>query len=753
MTNSAAHWQTVARTLMDANPAAGMVLLDANGLVREANRQGRDLAALLDLSAHESPAPESPLGPALDRLRADPATRWLRGITTHRVVAEVGAIRAADGSFEGAVVLLRDVEAGTSLSIGAGSELSFDHWGTYSDGLFEWHVGSGAVAFFPGWQRLVRDTAAVADTFEGWMARVEAADRAAVRGAIEDHLAGRTPTFRIEYRLQHREGGLRWIRGIGQVVERNPSGHPLRVAGYAIDITAWRGLEQSLREQTAMMREAQRLAQLGSWMLDGDTGSVSWSPELFRIAGLPQGEVPPFAEHDRLMTAESIARIRTLIRDAIERGLPYETEIDMVRPSGELRRVRVHGEALRDSDGRVRRVWGVAQDITAQLGRERMLAQQSALLARMSAIASIGAWSYEIASNRLSWSDETYNIHELEPGTEITVEKAISYYSGESRSIIGAAVREAIEHGNGFDLELTLRTARGRDIWVRSQGQTEYEDGKAVCVTGTFQDISQRKLAEQRLDEALASLRAANTELRQFAFVASHDLQEPLRKVQTFGSLIAERSTSTLDPEARDYLERMIGAAARMSALVDDLLALSRVDSAERRLEHVDLAVLMRELAADFDLELSRSEGRIEIGPLPCIEADRAQATQLFRNLIGNAIKYRASGRPPVVRISTAEAPPASACVIGAGWVRVEISDNGIGFDNRYARTIFEPFRRLHDRSQYTGTGMGLAIVRRIVERHSGRIAADGRPGEGACFIVDLPSRQPADSGSDDGTE
>ncbi|HEV2786157.1 MAG TPA: ATP-binding protein [Solirubrobacteraceae bacterium] len=243
--------------------------------------------------------------------------------------------------------------------------------------------------------------------------------------------------------------------------------------------------------------------------------------------------------------------------------------------------------------------------------------------------------------------------------------------------------------------------------------------------------------ANAELEHANLELKRSNSELEQFASIASHDLQEPLRKVQSFGDQLERRFGAELSPEAVDYVRRMRSAASRMSTLIEDLLRFSRVSTRAQRPAAVDLAEVAREVvAADLDGLLQQTHGEVHIGRLPRLEADALQMRQLLQNLIANALKFHRSGVAPEVFVEPA--PSADRDVVA-----FTVSDNGIGFDPRYEERIFRVFERLHPREEYTGTGIGLALCRKIVERHGGEISADSREGGGARFTVTLPAVAP----------
>ncbi len=249
----------------------------------------------------------------------------------------------------------------------------------------------------------------------------------------------------------------------------------------------------------------------------------------------------------------------------------------------------------------------------------------------------------------------------------------------------------------------------------------------------------ERKRAELTLARKIAELGRSNAELEQFAFVASHDLQEPLRKIQSFGDRLKIKCNGSLAADALNYLERMQNASARMRTLIDDLLAFSRVIRDSQPFVQVDLAVIAKEVLGDLEVLLEKSGGRVEVGDLPTLDGDTTQMRQLLLNLIGNALKFQPPNSKPLVKVS------ARKLVSISGEERCELTfeDNGIGFEEEYAEKIFAVFQRLHGRGEYEGTGVGLAICRRITDRHQGTIIARSKPGEGATFIVNLPVHQP----------
>ncbi|MEA5616961.1 GAF domain-containing protein [Cronbergia sp. UHCC 0137] len=251
--------------------------------------------------------------------------------------------------------------------------------------------------------------------------------------------------------------------------------------------------------------------------------------------------------------------------------------------------------------------------------------------------------------------------------------------------------------------------------------------------------LAQSLILEQETHQRQELIRS-NEELQQFAFIASHDLQEPLRKIQTFSDRLQLTCGDALNEQGRDYLARMHNATQRMQTLIEDLLTLSRVTTKAQPFIMVNLAQITQEVLSDLEVRIQHTQGHIEVGVLPIIKADPLQMRQLFQNLIGNALKFHRPNEPPIVKIySQFLNNPSDNSAVTEEVCQIIVEDNGIGFSEKYLDRIFNVFQRLHSRSEYEGTGIGLAICRKITERHQGSITAQSYPGKGSKFIIKLP--------------
>ena len=286
---------------------------------------------------------------------------------------------------------------------------------------------------------------------------------------------------------------------------------------------------------------------------------------------------------------------------------------------------------------------------------------------------------------------------------------------------------------NDFDVDHVF-PGIGRKIMLLNARVVSQGPNLPRIILLAIEDVTERRHTEARLAEQRRELQRSNAALDEFASIASHDLQEPLRKILSFGERLSLSLGPALDGNAGMLLKRMLSAADRMRTLINDLLAYSQVSTRHQQFVATDLAGVAREVIADLETVVADVGGRVDVGELPVIDADALQMRQLLQNLLGNALKYRRPGTPPVVQLRCTN-PSGPNCTI-------TVTDNGIGFNAVYAEKIFKMFERLHGRAQYEGSGIGLAICRAIVERHGGTITAASTPGQGSTFSVTLPVTQ-----------
>ena len=402
----------------------------------------------------------------------------------------------------------------------------------------------------------------------------------------------------------------------------------------------------------------------------------------------------------------------------------------------------------RDDAGVPIQILGTAQDITERQEAARAIEESEARFAAFMRHVPGVAFMKDRAG-RYAYVNESFeklfglSLEHLRGQTDAQV------WPREAVEEFAANDREVLEQKRAIQVVETVPHHDGPHFWLTSKFPILDSEGEAAMLAGVAIDITERVRGEQELQEFAArlersnrELERSNRELQDFSYVASHDLQEPLRKIRAFGDLLAARHGDKLSGSGRQYIDFMQEAAARMQTLIQDLLDYSRVTTRARPFDAVSLSQTAREVLADLELLVERTGGEVELGPLPMIQADSTQMRQLLQNLIGNALKFHRPGVSPRVRVEARIRPAASGLAEDARC-DIVVRDNGIGFEEKYVDRIFQPFQRLHGRDAYEGTGIGLAICRKIAERHGGLISARSTPGEGTTFCVSLPVSQP----------
>ncbi|MFW2356881.1 ATP-binding protein [Hydrogenophaga sp.] len=383
------------------------------------------------------------------------------------------------------------------------------------------------------------------------------------------------------------------------------------------------------------------------------------------------------------------------------------------------------------------------QDITQRKRSEAVLQQSEARLKEAQRLARLGSWKREIATNELGWSDEIFRIFEVDTALSPTFKMFITRVHPDDRTLVINAYERSVDARETYDLVHRLLMPDGRIKHVRVSGFTEFDGDVALRSVGTVQDITEMHAAEealQRLNEELEQrvvertreMSVLNRELEAFAYSVSHDLRTPLRSIDGFASLLEEEFGATLTGEARTYVSRIRTSSRRMGRLISDLLALAHLNRTELRLETVDLTRMAHSICRELAATDPAREVQWRIDEGMQVWADRGLMRVVLQNLLGNAWKY--TGQTPRAAISFTHSTRAD------GVSEFCVRDNGAGFDMAYADQLFEPFKRLHAHHEFEGSGVGLATVHRVLERHGGGVRGQGAIGQGAAFCFHLPA-------------
>ncbi|QEL20592.1 PAS domain S-box protein [Limnoglobus roseus] len=549
--------------------------------------------------------------------------------------------------------------------------------------------------------------------------------------------AGETQAYAPEKRFVRKDGSLCWVQ-VTVSAPRLPDGRVVHLIGVAQDITDRKRAEAALRESEERFRNLVEFLPDAVFLNVG--GRVAFcNPACVRLFGAADatdliGKTPfdlhPPEWHD-------ILRRRVTSQEATGEPVPGIEE-EVLRLDG--RRVPVYVAALPVMDRGVRALLVVLHDLTERKRAEAQLHQQELMIREAGELAHVGGWGFDPATGRGDWTEETARIHTLPPAAEASVAEGLSFYAGEDRARIEAAVAAAAADGTPYDLELRLTAADGLEKWVRTICRPIVDGGRVVRVRGSIQDITDRKRTEEeiralnadlerRVRDRTAELVAANAELESFSYSVSHDLRSPIRHITGFAAIVLEACGPQLPPENHGHLEQVVKAARRMGQLVDDLLKFSRLGRRSLCRQAVDTGRLVDDCLREV---LPNPAGRrieTRVGDLPACFGDPGLLRQVWINLLSNAVKYTGRRDPAVIQVGATATPDGVAYFV---------QDNGAGFDMRYAHKLFGVFQRLHRAEEFEGTGIGLALVQRIVHQHGGRAWAEAEPGKGATFWFTL---------------
>ena len=438
---------------------------------------------------------------------------------------------------------------------------------------------------------------------------------------------------------------------------------------------------------------------------------------------------------------------------AFKEGRSMEEEIYMFRQNGDRRHVLVHPQVLKDENGRVVGATKVMIDITERMVAEEALRRSEHKFRVLSESIPQFIWTAD-PDGRLDYFSDSMFRYTGYKEQQLLDAGWLDMIHPQDREENIKRWMHSVETGNDYIMEHRFKRSDGAYRWQLSRATAQKDQrGNIIQWVGTSTDIDDQKtfqknlemLVEERtyeLKKANIDLQSMNKELQSFAYISSHDLQEPLRKIQTFGSIIMA-SEKNLSDSAKKNFTRMQVAAARMTKLIQDLLMYSRASGTEKVFEKTDLNAMVADIVSEFAETLDEKGGTVTVAQLPTINAIPFQVRQLFTNLISNAIKFAKSGMPPVITIAS-EVIKGNAIdnpnAFGRKkYLHIAVSDNGIGFSQEYANRIFEVFQRLHGKTEYEGTGIGLAICQKIAENHEAIISAASKPGEGATFNVYFP--------------
>ncbi|GAB7026706.1 PAS domain-containing sensor histidine kinase [Geotalea toluenoxydans] len=602
-------------------------------------------------------------------------------------------------------------------------------------GAWEWDLTSDIWTFSDEWQRLhgTRDRSLCPDELVS-IAHPE--DRPAIRSAF-DALRGGVSPYEMEHRIVRQDTGeVRTVKASGQYL-RDRSGRVVKIYGFVQDITEQKRAEDELRKSEARLSTALDNLREGVVIATEGGEVFYWNPSGWMMHGFasPEEGRRHLAEFEQIFQL-SLADGRVLTLDEwpmprIIRGEKVQNvELVLRRMDQEWERVVSYSGTILQTLGGERLVYLSIYDMTEQRRAEEALLEREERL---------GIFIEHAPAALAMFDRQMCYLH--------VSRRWLTDYGLEGRHLRGMSHYQVFPEISDHWRQIHARALAGEVLradeeqFVRSDGSIQWfrwevrpwhdASGRVAGILVFSEDITHRKHAEQERERLITELQRSNAELQQFAYVSSHDLQEPIRMVTSYVQLLQKRYQGKLDEKAEMYISFIVEAAHRMSSLINDLLALSRVGRREREFMPVETELVVKEALDNLRVAMEESGARITKDPLPMVMGDPVQLLQLFQNLIGNAIKYRKKEVTPEVQISAERKKNQ--------WL-FGIHDNGIGIEPQYHDKIFVIFQRLHQREEYQGTGIGLAICQKIVENHGGMVWVESTPGEGSTFYFTLPA-------------
>lgn len=535
--------------------------------------------------------------------------------------------------------------------------------------------------------------------------------------------------------FKEKDGNIRYYNIKSNIVSREGPG---RVHSFLRDVTKRREIEEVLHESenTAQkrLREIEAIynsAPIGLCVLDRNLRFVRINDRMAEINGFSTKEhigktiqeiVPDLAEQGEAAAKEIFETKKKIISREFSGITPAQP--------GVLRTWMEEWYPIKDSSHQIIGINVAALEITEIKKAENALKKSEEKLRLAIEGAGAGMWFWDLENDLIEWTNEYKHIFGIDPDPDKSFSTILKVVHPDDREKVEKAIQKTLQFGEDFKIEMRTIWQDGTVHWAYSVGKLSYDpQGKPKEMIGIAINTTPSRLAEQELQETLKQLKRSNAELEQFAYVASHDLQEPLRMITSFLQLLQRRYQHQLDSDAHEFIQFAVDGATRMQEMVNDLLAYSRIERKTGKFEDVNTEDILKQITFDSRLLIEENNADISYENLPVVRADYPQMVQVFQNLLSNSIKYNDQKRPKI---------HISAEKRDSDWV-FKVEDNGIGIDPKHGERVFKIFQRLHARDEYNGTGIGLAIVKRIIERHGGVIWYDSQPGKGSTFYFNIP--------------
>ncbi len=509
-----------------------------------------------------------------------------------------------------------------------------------------------------------------------------------------------------------------------------------------------------LKNATAddLMNNAEAILKFGFWLWDFQTDKIYWTKGMYHLLQYDTEEemetsITPDFYTSHIQKNDAYLDFENRFKNGKVKE-SYRNKFQLKTNKGNLITVFEHANIEYDEQGQIKRITGLTRDITIQEDSMKSLADYKAMMLENETFLNYGTWESDPEGKELYWSEGMYNIfgydEEDRNGLKINKDLYVQHMNADDflRGVETNLENNHVKDNYQWDYE--IKDNKGVIKIISTYGKViRNYDHEIEQIIGTSRDVTELRRYERMLENKIAELNRSNRELEEFAYVASHDLQEPLRKISTFSQRLQIKFSNKLGEDGNLYLSRVVAACDNMRKLIDNLLEFSRISLNNLPPQQVNLSSIVEDAMEDLDLIIAETNTQINFGRLPSLEAISSQMLQLFANMLNNSIKFRKENTPLQIDIEsrklTLPEKELYRLSINMTYFLITIKDNGIGFEQQYADKIFQLFQRLEGKSEYPGTGIGLSICKKIVANHRGLIFANATPGEGSTFSIILP--------------
>jgi PAS domain S-box-containing protein len=605
-----------------------------------------------------------------------------------------------------------------------------------SDIIWDWNIETNTIRWGEGFKTIFNyNSNQLIGSTNTWTEHLHPDDRERVMKGITSAIEGNETNWTDEYRYQKADGTYAFVLDKGFII-RNDKGKAIQIVGAMQDITETKKLKD-------LLDKSNKLSKIGSWEIDVVKGSVYWSDITKEIREADLDFDPDLSTGmNYFKEGNSRETIFKIVQECIENGTPWDEELQIITQKGNLKWIRTIGEA-EIVNGKCIKVYGSFQDIDERKKAEKDILLSNERYTIVSRATNDSIWDWDLLKNEVVRPDKT--LENLLGHQEISPQEVDDFWKihvhpedwkriTEQRNIL---FRNPME--NYWEGEYRFLKNDGQYAYIYDRGYIIRDDnGKAIRMIGASRDITklkenevQLKALNEQLQKRAKELAISNAELEQFAYIASHDLQEPLRMVTSFLTQIEKKYGNIIDDKGKQYIHFAVDGAKRMRQIILDLLEFSRIGRAEDRKEEVDLNELINDIISLHRKQIQEKKAVIKLGKLPTLKTSKTPMRQVFQNLINNSLKYNISTAGTVPEIAI------SAKSTKSHWL-FSVKDNGIGIDPQYFEKIFIIFQRLHNKDEFSGTGIGLAITKKIIESLGGKIWVESEEGKGSTFYFTI---------------